>query len=84
MNSSLRFVLHHRNSKFLPTEQTPQSVSLLIGPGGGLSENEIAQTQAINFNALTLEPRVLRTETAPVVAISLAQYLCGVFLSSFV
>ena len=77
VNSDLRFVLHHRDSKTLPAEQKPQSVTLLIGPEGGLSENEIAQAQAKNFNALTLGPRVLRTETAPVAAISLVQYLWG-------
>lgn len=77
VNSDLRFVLHHRDSKTLPTEQKPQSVSLLIGPEGGLSDNEILLAQQYKFNALTLGPRVLRTETAPVAAITLAQYLWG-------
>lgn len=79
VDSDLRFVLHHRDSKTLPAEQKPQSVVLLIGPEGGLSESEIAQAQTKNFNALTLGPRVLRTETAPVAAISLVQYLWGDF-----
>ncbi len=79
VNSDLRFVLHHRDSKTLPAEQKPQSVSLLIGPEGGLSESEIAQAQTKSFSALTLGPRVLRTETAPVAAISLVQYLWGDF-----
>ncbi len=79
VNSDLRFVLHHRDSKTLPAEQKPQSVTLLIGPEGGLSESEIEQAQAKKFSALTLGPRVLRTETAPVAAISLAQYLWGDF-----
>lgn len=77
VNADLRFVLHHRDSKTLPAEQKPQSVSLLIGPEGGLSESEIAQAQAKEFTALTLGPRVLRTETAPVAAIGLVQYLWG-------
>lgn len=77
VNSELRFVLHHRDSKTLPVEQKPQSITLLIGSEGGLSENEIALAQQHNFNALTLGPRVLRTETAPVAAISLVQYLWG-------
>ena len=79
VNSDLRFVLHHRDSKSLPAEQKPKSVTLLIGPEGGLSESEIALAQAKQFNALTLGPRVLRTETAPVAAISLVQYLWGDF-----
>jgi len=79
VTSDLRFVLHHRDSKTLPAEQKPQSVTLLIGPEGGLSESEIELALAKNFNALTLGPRVLRTETAPVAAISLVQYLWGDF-----
>lgn len=77
VNSDLRFVLHHRDSKTLPAEQKPQSISLLIGPEGGLSESEIAFALEKNFSVLTLGPRVLRTETAPVAAISLVQYLWG-------
>jgi 16S rRNA (uracil1498-N3)-methyltransferase len=75
----LRFVLHHRDSQGLSAEKTPASVTLLIGPEGGLSEKEISQALAQNFQALTLGPRVLRTETAPVAAISLVQYLWGDF-----
>jgi 16S rRNA (uracil1498-N3)-methyltransferase len=77
--SEQRFVLHHRDSQKLPAAQQPQSVTLLIGPEGGLSEREIDQALVQNFKALTLGPRVLRTETAPVAAISLVQYLWGDF-----
>lgn len=79
IKSDLRFVLHHRDSKSLPAQQKPESVTLLIGPEGGLSEREIAHALEQDFNALTLGPRVLRTETAPVAAISLVQYLWGDF-----
>ncbi len=79
VTAELRFVLHHRDSKTLPAEQQPQSLALLIGPEGGLSDSEIAQAQTHHFAALTLGPRVLRTETAPVAAISLVQYLWGDF-----
>ena len=79
VTSDARFVLHHRDSQKLPADQQPQSVALLVGPEGGLSEAEIEQALAQNFNPLTLGPRVLRTETAPVAAISLVQYLWGDF-----
>lgn len=75
--SELRFVLHHRDSKTLPASATPASVALLIGPEGGLSDSEIASAHAADFTPLTLGPRVLRTETAPVAALSLVQYLWG-------
>jgi 16S rRNA (uracil1498-N3)-methyltransferase len=79
VNSEFRFVLHHRDSQRLPADKTPASVTLLIGPEGGLSEREIVQALEHNFKALTLGPRVLRTETAPIAAISLVQYLWGDF-----
>lgn len=79
VSASHRFVLHHRDSQRLPAEQSPQSLALLIGPEGGLSDSEIAEAQAQQFSPLTLGPRVLRTETAPVAAISLVQYLWGDF-----
>lgn len=78
-DAQLKFVLHHRDSKGLPQEQKPTSVALLIGPEGGLSEEEIELARAQGFAPLTLGPRVLRTETAPLAAISLAQYLWGDF-----
>lgn len=72
-----QFVLHHRDSKGLPAEEALTQVSLLVGPEGGLSDEEIEQARAGGCEPLTLGPRVLRTETAPVAAISLAQYLWG-------
>jgi len=73
----LKLVLHHRGNQRLAGYQRPQAVTLLIGPEGGLSEEEIQQTLDCGFQALTLGPRVLRTETAPVVGLSLIQYLWG-------
>ncbi len=78
-DAELKFVLHHRDNQGLPQDKTTQSVALLIGPEGGLDDNEIAQAIAQKFSPLTLGPRVLRTETAPVAAISLVQYLWGDF-----
>lgn len=78
-DAELKFVLHHRDNQGLPENQTTQSVALLIGPEGGLDDDEIAQAIAQKFSPLTLGPRVLRTETAPVAAISLVQYLWGDF-----
>jgi len=78
-NAELKFVLHHRDNKGLPHDKNATSVALLIGPEGGLDEDEIAQAITRGFSPLTLGPRVLRTETAPVAAISLVQYLWGDF-----
>jgi len=52
-------------------------VILLIGPEGGLSENEIQLSYKQNFMPLSLGPRVLRTETAPLVALTILQHQFG-------
>ena len=79
-NSAQRFVLHHRSDSGLSAQQEkPRSVLLVIGPEGGLSEKEIAAAQAAGCSALALGPRVLRTETAPLAAISVLQARWGDF-----
>jgi len=78
-NAELKFVLHHRDNQGLPQTKNTKNVALLIGPEGGLDDDEIAQAITQQFSPLTLGPRVLRTETAPVAAISLVQYLWGDF-----
>ena len=57
----------------------PRSLAMLIGPEGGLTDAEVEQAQGAGFHAARLGPRVLRTETAPVVALSVAQQLWGDF-----
>lgn len=48
-------------------------VTVLIGPEGGLSEEEQGDAQAAGFTAVHLGPRVLRTETAAIAALALLQ-----------
>ncbi|MBB3105967.1 16S rRNA (uracil1498-N3)-methyltransferase [Psychrobacter luti] len=45
-------------------------IELLIGPEGGLSADECTQAADVGFVPWQIGPRVLRTETAPVVALS--------------
>ncbi|MBQ4890553.1 16S rRNA (uracil(1498)-N(3))-methyltransferase [Shewanella sp. UCD-FRSSP16_17] len=52
-------------------------VRLLIGPEGGLSEEEIAMTETHQFTDVLLGPRVLRTETASLTAITALQLRFG-------
>lgn len=79
LDAELKLVLHHRTDQDLHKLPTPTSLGLLIGPEGGLSATEIDQAQAAGFQAARFGPRVLRTETAPVVALSIAQQLWGDF-----
>ena len=77
-DASLKLVLHHRTkSSLIDTPRPSAEVALLIGPEGGLSEREIEQAIALNFQPLALGPRVLRTETAPLAAIAILQSLWG-------
>lgn len=55
----------------------PAKVDLLIGPEGGLDDDEIAAAQQAGFMPVRLGPRVLRTETAAVVALTVLQALWG-------
>jgi len=75
----VRLVLHHRTEQSLDSLAKPNSVALMIGPEGGLSADEIAQAEKSGFLPVALGPRVLRTETAPVAAIALCQWLWGDF-----
>ncbi|WP_088210202.1 16S rRNA (uracil(1498)-N(3))-methyltransferase [Shewanella sp. Shew256] len=52
-------------------------VRLLIGPEGGLSAEEIAMTETYQFTDVLLGPRVLRTETASLTAITALQLRFG-------
>jgi len=52
-------------------------VRLLIGPEGGLSDDEISQANQANFQDVLLGPRILRTETAALTAISALQCRYG-------
>ncbi len=60
-----------------PADPPGDSVNLLIGPEGGLSSEEREAAFRSAYQAVRLGPRVLRTETAPVVALTLVQYLYG-------
>jgi 16S rRNA (uracil1498-N3)-methyltransferase len=55
----------------------PQSIALLIGPEGGFSTGEVEQARATGFLPVSLGPRILRTETAAMVAAALAQAFLG-------
>jgi 16S rRNA (uracil1498-N3)-methyltransferase len=77
-SEALKLVLHPVAAP-LSSHATPASLAFLIGPEGGLSDAEVEQAQRAGFQAARLGPRVLRTETAPVVALAVAQQLWGDF-----
>ncbi len=77
-DEGLKLNLHPRASQSINTLPLPvQRVRLLIGPEGGLSVDEIAMTAQHQFTDILLGPRVLRTETTALTAITALQVRFG-------
>ncbi len=51
-----------------------QSISVMIGPEGGFDPEEIKKAQSLDMNMITLGKRILRTETAGMVMLSILMY----------
>ncbi|WP_436869709.1 16S rRNA (uracil(1498)-N(3))-methyltransferase [Acinetobacter courvalinii] len=69
-----RFVLAPNKDQENVLLNSSPDLALLIGPEGGLSEAEINTANQNNFKNWCIGDRVLRTETAPVVALSILNY----------
>jgi len=59
----------------IPAPET--KVCVLIGPEGGFSDTEYADAQVSGFKAVSLGPRVLRTESAAIATLAVLQSLWG-------
>ena len=55
----------------------PSSLSVLIGPEGGFTKEEITLATEMGLHVISLGKRILRAETAAISAITLIQYLLG-------
>jgi 16S rRNA (uracil1498-N3)-methyltransferase len=79
VDADWRFVLSPHVSGKLSENQISENarVVLLIGPEGGLSDKEVNLAFQKNFLPLNLGPRILRTETAAVAAITALQCFFG-------
>lgn len=75
-HDGLKLVLSHRAQK-RPLGQACRSVTLLVGPEGGLSEFELETAECAGFAATRFGPRILRTETAALVAMAVLQHRLG-------
>jgi 16S rRNA (uracil1498-N3)-methyltransferase len=72
-------LLLHPVAEPLSSYPKPATLALLIGPEGGFSAAEVEQARGAGLQAARFGPRVLRSETAPVVALAVAQQLWGDF-----
>jgi len=59
----------------LPRPAPP--IAIAVGPEGGFTEREIDAARAAGWQAVSLGPRVLRTETAAAAALAAVQVLWG-------
>lgn len=55
----------------------PQSLTALVGPEGGWTEEEIQRAREHNWEIITLGGRILRAETAAIAITALLQHLYG-------
>ena len=76
----LSLILHpEAKTKFSELTKSYSEITLLIGPEGGFSDDEIKLAKKSNFIAVNLGQRILRTETAALAAISAIQARWGDF-----
>ena len=64
-------------AKFHQEHREITDLAIVIGPEGGMSEDEIARMKDVNCRSVTLGPRILRTETAGLCAMSALFCLYG-------
>jgi 16S rRNA (uracil1498-N3)-methyltransferase len=76
-----KLMLQPDSDRTLPALARPAGeIVLLAGPEGGLTGDEQALARAAGFTGIRLGPRILRTETAALAAVSGMQTLWGDFL----
>jgi len=77
---TLEVVLQAGATASLASLSTPTAgLCLLVGPEGGFSEREYEDAEIAGFQAASLGPRILRTETAALAAVTVAQSCWGDF-----
>ncbi len=78
VSDSTDLVLDPRATNALDALDAPKEIlCLLIGPEGGFSERELDDAKAAGFKPVALGPRILRTETAAIAALTIAQSRWG-------
>jgi 16S rRNA (uracil1498-N3)-methyltransferase len=75
----LAALVNTQNNALNTIKKTPDNITVLIGPEGGFAPEEEQLMQENSILAWQLGPRVLRTETAGVVALTLLQNQFGDF-----
>lgn len=61
----------------LNATQTATAITILCGPEGGLTADEVAMAQQAGLEPVSLGPRILRAELAPAAILSIIQHALG-------
>ena len=78
IQAELKFIIHPDGTNTWRTNSgNPAEIALIVGPEGGFSDEEIKLACHFNFAPLSLGPRILRTETAAITALSVLQAVHG-------
>lgn len=77
INSDLKLVAWEQENEksfkqFLKTNW--ETINIIIGPEGGISESEISKLQQMNYKTVSLGDNILRAETAAIYALSAIVY----------
>lgn len=76
--NALKIILHpDRGGRIPGVNGQVDSITLLAGPEGGFSQKEFEQALQSGYQPVKLGPRILRTETASIAAISACQAIWG-------
>lgn len=75
----LREVLHKWQADPAPPAVGRYAAGIVIGPEGGLASEEVQALTSIGAVAVSLGPRILRTETAAVATVAAVMYVLGEF-----
>ncbi len=76
----MKVVLHPGIGKSLSELAKPKDgITLMAGPEGGFSDNEIEKARSAGHTVINIGPRILRTETTALAAVSVCQMLWGDF-----
>lgn len=77
--SRLKLILNPHDEAQIKAFPSVSELELLVGPEGGFTETECALAVKQGFQSWQLGPRILRTETAALAAISILQFKLGDF-----
>lgn len=77
VDNCLKLTLDPWTDATIKSQDPKGAVRLVIGPEGGFTDAEVSLTQQAGFLPVRLGPRVLRTETAALTAISALQLQWG-------